>query len=583
MIPSKSFVVTSFVFFIFSQVSVVSSTGAQCKDHPLYKTGMKGEIIRSWMYKPNPDGSMYWTRSKYFPRYKQHAWIPINNSASTKYSNLDYFTTNHRTNSSIHDFVTLYFQRNALVYLLVHSTKSNGNPPSLTDWKPEGFINMSRGTEAESTSIDMGDGTINGQLHAPRTAYVFSRNGTSVSIGSQDWVFNNMRNLDADGSWSALIAESDGSVVLPPERPVIEGVGIEIEAGGRCPDALHDSWVTLSTDTEDAATNTTYFKTWHPLWDPCYWCAYNHEHGSSAPILMGYRPKYGYTALKNNVQQEAHTGFKDFVLGTPKYHIYVGLHALMSSPERFFTRFHTMVIAVVNKSTKELMLELSFKADFGHREVRLANNTGRMPVSLEDEIIRNVTELYGKDRKFRVINVISYPNLDSRYQYKTPVLRGEYEQWRTRPICSAFSRDNEPKFDFKDPAIALRSENSTNTTQHTVLGRSKGDKLLPHVSVNRQFTLQGFTLSARFCMFSLPNIPIHGTKRHKTGKFYTNTYGNALMNGPDDTHIAQYIKPGFNISVTGTFNTMDPWLGLYKDGAVGQMRDIGHALDSGKN
>lgn len=545
-------------------------TGAQCSDHPLYKTAGKGEIIRSWSYRLQADGRQYWTTSVYFPRYQTHAWAPLENPTSTKYANLDYFSTHTGTENHA-DFVTLNFQRSAKVYLMIHAYRGTGAAPTLTGWTSEKeYIEITKG-KGLRTAMDIG--TCNATFGATSRAYVFSKVGTSIEIGSRAWMFANVKNLETKGSWSAMIAEADGSPVVAPTRPE----GMEIPAGGRCPSELHDSWVTPSTDSEDTALGTKMFQTWHPLWDPCYWCAYDHEHGSSAPLLMNYKPKYGYTALKNNEQDESHKGFKDIVLDLGTHHMYYGLHAHMSSKSRFSTRFHTLVIAVTEKATNATVAELSFKADYGHEEVRLARG-GMEPITHEDAVLKNETGR-SEARKFRIINVINKKTRDPRYEYRDAPneLHGNYEQWRTVPICSYVRRGREPNVDFKDMALALNT--AEDKEEVTVLGRMRDGQLHPQVSVNREFRTEDFKIADRLCKFALPDIQ----GRPKEGKFYTNPYGTILLDAPGPTNIAQYIRPGFNITVSGDYNAVDPWEGLYIKGAEGHMRDIACAVKAEEN
>lgn len=430
-------------------------------------------------------------------------------------------------------------------------------------------------TQGKHTRTTMDIGSRNETFLVPHMAYVFSKVGSSVEIGSKDWMYANLPHLDTKGYWSAMIAEEDGSPVAAPTRPR----GMEIEAGARCPDALHDRWITPGTDQLDtSAHGNTMFRTWHPLWDPCYWCSYDHEHGSAAPLLMKYYPKYGYTALKNNEQDESHKGFKDIVLDLGTHFMYYGIHAHMSSKTRFSTRFHTLVIAVSEKVTEEIVAEISFKADYGHEEVRLAKG-GIAPITPDDAELKAETAPYSP-RKFRIINIINMENLDPRYLYRVipGELDGTYEQWRTVPICSYVKWGHEPNVDFKDVGLALKT--AENKEEVTVLGRIRSGKLVPHASVSREFRAEDFTIADRLCKFALPDI--RGQPK-KDGKFYTNPYGTALLDGPGPTNIAQYIKPGFNITVSGDYNTMDTWLGLYIKGAEGHMRDIAGAVQADQN
>ena len=548
-----------------------ATIGAQCSNHPLYKDGTKGVLIRSWTYKPRPDGSMYWTTSGYFPKYDKHTWVPVDPASKNNYTGLDFFASHQGdAKPELADFVTLNFQRPCKVYLMVHGWKDTGPKPTLAGWTSEEFVQVSKG-EGERVKFDLG--SQKRDIYAPNRAYLFSKIvKESVAIGNHGWVGSNVKNLNTKGFWTVLVAEEDGSPTT------LSGAPAGTVPNGRCPDALHDAWVAKGQDKDDKLTYGMDFKTWHPLMDPCFWCSYSHEHGSSAPLIMGYNPRYGYTALKHkgNSSLELHNGFKDIVIDLEDYYMYYGIHAKMSDKHRFMVRFHTKVIAVVKKSDGELMAELRFKADYGHREVR-TKVSGSMALTPEDEKVK-VLSKYPKCRRQRLMNVINIDNLDNRYRYRDApdILHGQYEQWSTCPLCSTTFHGREPTVDFKDMALAVKDATSM---EEVHLGRMRDGKLERQVSVNRELRVRDWILSDSLCVFYLPDI----SGKAVDGVFYTDPYGGKLLAGPGPSAIRQFIKPGFSLNVTGEFNTVDTWTGIHKDGATGSFRNIGHVLDADEN
>ena len=370
--------------------------------------------------------------------------------------------------------------------------------------------------------------------------------------------------MGTSGFFSILVAESDGRPVREPSYPS----DMRIEAGQFCPRQLHDKWVAREIDYDDPCTRGRTFKTWHPLWDPCFWCSYGHEHGSAAPLLMGYQPRYDYSALKNNHQNESHEGFKGIVADVGSHWLYVSLHAQMSSGSRFHARYHTMVIAAVRKSSMEMELELQFKADFGSLTVR-KRSVGIVGVSKKGEELRC---MFGYKRHHRLVNIIDPQQIDPRWKYKKGdrLLREEYEQWATRPMCSEISNAREPAIDFKDAGLAKRYVSGKETTR---LGRMKGGRLHLYPSVNRELRSKDWVIDGDLCKFS---DGVHG-------KFYTDVYGEDVRDGPGTNNVRQYIKKGFRTKISGDFETTDPWLGLYLNGIRGELRNIAFGIDETKN
>ncbi len=394
-------------------------------------------------------------------------------------------------------------------------------------------------------------------------------------LPSVEWVRKNINGLKTNGYYVILVAEASGEPVQKPAPPE----GVEITAGGRCPKELHDAWRTKPTDENDEQTRNMTFATHHPLWDPCYWCGYDHEHGSSAKQLMGYEPKFGYVALKNRNEDESHNGFKGIVMQVENQLVYYGLHMHMSHPRRFFTRFHTAVFAVVDANTKELLLELSYKADYGFVATRLKKG-GHYPLREIDRELHERQVNQKVSRGMRVVNVINPGNLDKRFMYreKGNILKGEYEQWVMQPLCSKKQGLREPVVDIKDPLQALRTAES-DSDDAIILGRDLHGRFKRNVGVNRDFRVTNLQIAEEFCQFRLSEIG--GIP--KSGVFYTDVYGKRIIKGPGRHAVRQYIKPGFRLNITGIFMVDDTWLGLHKKGIMGGLRDITYSVDPTQN
>lgn len=148
------------------------------------------------------------------------------------------------------------------------------------------------------------------------------------------------------------------------------------------------------------------------------------------------------------------------------------------------------------------------------------------------------------------------------------------EQWLTAPICTYTSKYSEPVVDFKDPGLALRTP-SSGPADVVRLGRTRKGKFIPRPNLNREFRAKSLKVSDSYCIFKLPDI----FGKSVAGRFYTNVYGNKLLNAPGVANVAQYIKPGFHAVITGNFEVSEPWLGLYKDGVHGSFQNIAGAID----
>ena len=551
------------VVLVFGHSMAVLPTGMKCQDHPLYRKGMRGEIIKSWVYAPRRN-KMFWAKSVYIPRNTGYNFVPHDKPKSKKFIGLDYFLTAFNEENQ-RKYLTLLFQRQAKVYLLVHGYDCKNLPARLEGWKSEGWVRRINGDPYIKHRFGIGERK--GELTVAYQAYVFSKVGDSISIPPSKVIKRSIKfkgQMRTAGHFSLLIAESNGDPVREPAYPK----GMRIRAGQLCPSKLHEKWVASELDRDDTQTKPRTFATWHPLWDPCFYCSYGHEHGSAAPILMGYKPRYGYTALKNYHQDEDHVGFKDIVADVGSHWLYLSVHARMSSQSRFDTRHHTMVIAAVRKSTRKLELELRFKADYGSLAVRKRRG-GIVGVSKVDEKLRRI---FGDKRRHRLVNIINPKHIDSRWRYKKHerLLRGHYEQWATKPICSKISSGHEPTVDFKDPALAKRDVKGRRTTK---LGRIQHGRFQWNASVDRELRSKGWVLGGNLCEFG---DGIHG-------KFYTDVFGQEMKDGPGANNVRQFMKKGFRMEISGDFQPTDPWLGLYRKGHRGKLQNIAFGIDEKEN
>ncbi len=453
---------------------------------------------------------------------------------------------------------------------MVHAYAKGFPAATLPGWRREGWAKMVKGNENRILNLGVTRSFTRG---LPSYVYIFSRKGQNIALPGSEWVKRNLVGFTVNGGYTVIVAEENGT---PVEKPEVPGFG-NVVAGGRCPEKLHDTWVVPTADSSDPDTANRKFRTFHSLWDPCFWCAYSHEHGSDPVETMGYSPRFGYIAWKNERQNESHNGFKSHVLRYGKYYIYYGLHNHLSQASRFFTRFHTLVIVIVDAKSKEKMLELGFKADFGFEAVRKAGG-GRLALTPEGEVLYAEQKMRGsKGFLMRLVNVINPGNLNPLYSYRDPianVMHGRYEQWLTIPMCSKVQKLKEPKIDIKDPGTALRTKDSDANDIVTLFRKADGTEY-QQKNVNREFRATDWTIGADFCEFE-------GGQR-ADGVFYTDVYGKKILPGPSRNAVRQFIKPGFKLTLSGHFESTDSWLGVLTNGGKGSMRDVGYAIDASMN
>ena len=255
----------SFLLFLalslcISLASEVHGVGLTCEKHPLYTPRLKSVLVRSWVF---PAGRSQ--ASVYHPRYDEHLYVPAKDRSNRKWAKLDWFWAFPGTGSS-KAYVRLQLQRPARVFLVVKHAFDPAFPAvSLPGWISEGYALLEGGP---------GQKQVYG-VHQQNEwglwfrAHIFSKVFKSgADLPDRKWVRSNIGGISSDGSYFAMLGEEDGSPSLRPRNP--KGIS-GIRPNTRCPDKLHDAWVTPNDDNSDRDTSGILWKTWHPAWDPCYW------------------------------------------------------------------------------------------------------------------------------------------------------------------------------------------------------------------------------------------------------------------------------------------------------------------------
>ncbi|MPZ54300.1 MAG: hypothetical protein GEU79_16485 [Acidimicrobiia bacterium] len=161
---------------------------------------------------------------------------------------------------------------------------------------------------------------------------------------------------DPPEMYLVLVAEADGTPSDAP--PVPDGRDTPV-VGEKCPTWVHGRHTTRGPDGKS-------YETWHPQWDPVYWCSFGHEHGSNPHLIPG-APKvpYGYVADKLGVD-EHNMGFKEFIFKdqSGEYWVRFVAHAGTASDRRICTRHHTLYVQIYDE-TGDALMDVGFKADYG--------------------------------------------------------------------------------------------------------------------------------------------------------------------------------------------------------------------------
>jgi len=353
-----------------------------------------------------------------------------------------------------------------------------------------------------------------------------------------------------------LIGERGGVGSKPPALPAGIAETDRPQPNSTCPDWLENAWTVKQVYGVTAPDGQDY-KTWHPQIDPIYWCYYGHEHGSD-PALVGYKPAFEYVAKRFNDQPELHVGFKGFAIRDEGANQgwYINIHSETGVQSRACAQFHTVVIAVTNLKTGELLAELAYKGDFG---ATISNRDNNPPVNLTCTSVKTgqpVTQVQLQAQ------TDSSKNLRVSSNGQDP---GGYENWHgggNKALGMSFWGDKNPtgralNIDIRNPATFC-----ADTTCNLV--KSTGS-----VADERTVFISNLRIRYTDAIAALDKAD-----GQQDGYFWTDLYGEALPAGKnpgDPGTIRQYLKPGFDSGVNGEglqggFSTEDAWRGVYLRG-----------------
>lgn len=354
---------------------------------------------------------------------------------------------------------------------------------------------------------------------------------------------------------------------------------IPVVPNSKCPEWLHDLHVTPTRDTDVAAKQEEpkYWRTWHSMVDPIYWCYYDHEHGA---FPGRYWPMFGYTAWKtfdvsttHKRQDESHEGFKvySFQLRKDKKFVVIVVHMHLSRARRFSARHHTVIFAVLNDMW-EIEMELHMKMDFGAAQATLRNGK-EIPINRhEGEIMKSLPKKkVNAGRRFNVLNVdekypesigeafIRFNNLSATVENKKNILNGVYEQWRA-PLntCSWTEKhfNSGFNFDVRFPSTAMKTLNGA--TEETM-------QILNGDNVNRFLQITDsageIEVGIEHCCFDTFRSDAGVSLEMSAGVFYTDPYFSAILGVPGKNSVRQYIRNGFaTVKIKpGRITPVDEW------------------------
>ncbi len=335
--------------------------------------------------------------------------------------------------------------------------------------------------------------------------------------------------------YEVLLSEANGQGTTAPSVPAGKTQAL---ANQSCPSWLEELFVVAGPDGRN-------YKTWHPQIDPIYWCYYGHEHGSD-PSLINYKPKFEYIALLNNDQAEIHNGFKGFVLKDEKngYGWYVGVHAETGDIHRVCVRKHTVVVAVTDLRSGELLAELGYKGDFGasktNQEINGVNKI--IQPNMAGMTCDDQTSIATQTKNEKLIRVAN----------ETSISNSNYERWRGG--ISTGLGFSSPEWFAQGMEVDIRNPR-TSCNMLDCMGTIAND------SAGDDRTIFVPQLNLKYDQFKDAS---DGT--NNDGVFYTDVYGNpSSKDNPKAVH--QFVKPGLNVMIDGFFETTDAWRGMYvRDG-----------------
>ena len=158
-------------------------------------------------------------------------------------------------------------------------------------WRPEGYATLSKGLGKKFVF------GVHQKIYkdVSERAYLFSKNvGTTFYLPSGNWVARNTKGLEVLPDFWILMAEAGGSASKAPKQRAGTKA---IVPNDRCPEWVHNSWVTPDDDEHDADTKGKKWPAWHPMWDPCYWWYVSSAFSTRRPSSQTYIQKQPLTFL----------------------------------------------------------------------------------------------------------------------------------------------------------------------------------------------------------------------------------------------------------------------------------------------
>ncbi len=342
-----------------------------------------------------------------------------------------------------------------------------------------------------------------------------------------------------------LLAESNGQPSPTPPAPDNFSAA---EPNTPCPAWVHDLHTTMGPDGAE-------YQTWHPQIDPVYWCYFGHEHGSDPSLIPG-TPLIGYEYVASNVpQNEPNAGFKEFTFKdmTGNYWVRFIIHAGTASERRVCAQLHTLYVSIYDSSGNE-KFGVGFKADYGAafstsdggNEVLTPTNCGYSMPALVDQV---------DSQQRRRLNVGSGSN--------------NYETWDSREetpqVLNLGMVQFDHAFDIRNPmshcvnrtcnAVAVRDPEHENATRRTL------------------------TMASWRADFEFDADHALGA-----GEYYTDAYGNGLLDATHSLATRQFAEPGFHLEFVKntTANRIecsasDPWtfeFSCYQLGGAGNLEHL---------
>jgi hypothetical protein len=340
------------------------------------------------------------------------------------------------------------------------------------------------------------------------------------SFTAGDFSLGSVWDTPSEGSYGretylVLFAESSGTPTANPSVPAGQVVPV---ANQTCPTWVHDQYVATAPDGNR-------YPTWHPQIDPVYWCYFRHDHGTN-PKTFGdgsVQPTFGYAGGHHDMDgadglHEAHAGFKVFVgdfNGSTEF--LATVHMGSASLVRYCARFHEVSLAIWDGS--QVVANVSFVGDFGRAVVNrlLAGQTQH--VAFTPAACPNQGKITGS---------IGERHLPSAHAGSIG-----YEGWRV---------------DLRNlDLLGFAGETMTFWTQDGMI-------IANDVTASQPVTMASRN-DADHQIQDIHNLRFVSPAR--TGTFYTNPYGTALVS-PSTAHaVEQYIAPGVALDFAGVAKCRD--------------------------